>query len=124
MGAKKYKPELWCYAFPCPPVPELCPPICNNVCGNIYLDSPVTNLEIWKAETSRKVIITLSVFSSFASTSTIKVRITRNFGNCVELMVSPGNTASATVDNVKLITVSHENKDIVEGKYCFSICVY
>ncbi|WP_408675131.1 S-Ena type endospore appendage [Xenorhabdus szentirmaii] len=82
----------------------------------------MTNLTVWKEEISRKVTITISIFNNTVSTSMIKVNIIRNIGNSIETFIPPGNTLSVTTDDVKLITISQEGINIVEGKYCLEIC--
>jgi len=115
-----------CIAFPphepCPPTSPIGNFICNKVCGNIFLNNQVSNLEIWKEEIPKKATITISVFNSNLSTSSIKITIVKNNKNPVELIIPSGNTSSATIDDAKSIIASQEIIGNIEGKYCLEIC--
>ncbi|HDR4948337.1 TPA: hypothetical protein QCR51_004926 [Bacillus cereus] len=115
-----------CIAFPvlepCPPCLSICDVICNKICGNILLNNQVMNLEIWKEEIPGKATVTVSVFNSAMSSSSIEVTVIRNTGSSVELVIPPGNTLSTTVNNVGSIIVAHEDIGIIEGKYCLDVC--
>ncbi|OLR23845.1 S-Ena type endospore appendage [Bacillus cereus] len=118
----KFKKPL-CLAFPIPEFPPqvpACHVICNQICGNIFLNNQV--LEIWKKEIIVRATVTISVFNSILSVSSIKVTVIRNAGNPIELMVPPGNTLSTTVGDVQSVMVSQETIGIVEGKYCLEVC--
>ncbi|QWI25680.1 hypothetical protein EXW34_31415 (plasmid) [Bacillus mycoides] len=115
-----------CIAFPvlepCPPCPSICDVVCNKICGNILLNNQVLNLEIWKEEIIGEATVSVSVFNSAISSSSIEVIVIRNIGSPVELVIPPGNTLSTTVNNVRSVIVSHEDIGIIEGKYCLDVC--
>ncbi|MGX5470145.1 S-Ena type endospore appendage [Bacillus toyonensis] len=125
-GRKNGKQQPLCIAFPapvsCPPCPSVCNIVCNEICGNILLNDQVMNLEIWKRETIGKSTVTVAVFNSTMSNSSIKVTIIRDIGNAVEFIVPFGNTLSTTVDDGKSVIVSQENVGSTEGKYCLEVC--
>ncbi len=80
------------------------------------------NLEIWKEVITGKATVTVSVFNRVISISPIKVIVIRNTGSLIELVIPPGNTLSTTVNDVKSVTVAHESKGIIEGKYSLEVC--
>ncbi|SFQ92694.1 hypothetical protein SAMN04487920_1527 [Bacillus mycoides] len=125
-GRKNCKQQPLCIPFPvsvpCPPCPSVCNIVCNEICGNILLNDQVMNLEIWKKETTGKSTVTVSVFNSVISYSSIKVTIIRDIGNPVEFIVPFGNTLSTTVDDGKIVIVSQESVGSTEGKYCLEVC--
>ncbi|WP_328007972.1 S-Ena type endospore appendage [Bacillus mycoides] len=125
-GRKNCKQQPLCIAFPppvsCPPCPSVCNVVCNEICGNILLNDRVMNLEIWKKETIGKSTVTVAVFNSTMSNSSIKVTIIRDIGNSVEFIVPFGNTLSTTVDDGKSVIVSQEKVGSTKGKYCLEVC--
>nr|WP_141522085.1 S-Ena type endospore appendage [Bacillus toyonensis] len=86
------------------------------------LNDRVMNLEIWKRGIIGKSTVTVAVFNSTMSNSSIKVTIIRVIGNPVEFIVPFGNTLSTTVDDAKSVIVSQENVGSTEGKYCLEVC--
>lgn len=66
--------------------------------------------------------MSVSVFNSIISNSSIEVTVIRNIGSSVELVIPPGNTLSTIVNNVKSVIVAHEDIGIIEGKYCLEVC--
>ncbi|MGW5983792.1 S-Ena type endospore appendage [Bacillus mycoides] len=115
-----------CIAFPelepIPLSPPICDVVCNKICGNILLDNQVMNLEIWKKEIIGEATVSVSVFNSIISNSSIEVTVIRNIGSSVELVIPPGNTLSTIVNNVRSVIVAHEDIGIIEGKYCLEVC--
>ncbi|WP_108672082.1 S-Ena type endospore appendage [Peribacillus acanthi] len=97
--------------------------ICNNICGNILLSDQVSELEIWKEKTDKEAFISITVFNCTHSSETLRVIVIRNEGMPVELNVPPGNTVSATVDNVKSVKVVSFCNGRVDGKYCLDVCL-
>lgn len=116
---------------PIPPPPDekdCCPPckeleiICNKLCGNLFLDHDMKNLEIWKKQLNEKAIVSVSVFNSAASTTFLRVTINRLGLSPVVFKVPRGNTLSATVEGATTITVDCEKEGVAEGTYCLEIC--
>ncbi|PEW52105.1 hypothetical protein CN431_01735 [Bacillus cereus] len=126
LGRKNGKQQPLCIPFPvsvpCPPCSSVCNVVCNEICGNILLNDQVMNLEIWKKEIIGKSTVTVSVFNSMISHSSIKVTIIRDTGDPIEFIVPFGNTLSTTVDDGKAVIVSQENVGSTEGKYCIEVC--
>lgn len=117
-----------------PPVPtpspdrDCCTPcneieiICSKLCGNIFLNQDVNNLEIWKKQLNKKVIVSVSVFNSTLSTAFIRVTVFRLGQSSVVFKVPRGNTLSATVEDATTISVFREEEGVAEGTFCLEVC--
>jgi len=97
--------------------------ICTSICGNVLLDQDVPEIVIWKKELNEKALVTISVFNSVWSTTSLRVLVIRWMENPVILNVPKGNTLSATVEDVISIWVIREGEGIAEGTFCLEICV-
>ncbi|MGE6379768.1 S-Ena type endospore appendage [Peribacillus muralis] len=115
---KTRSPEKSCF-----PIPNCDKKIfCTDICGNIHLDQDVHDLEIWKKELNEKTMVTVSVFNSAWSISSLQVFVVRMEGSPVVLNIPKGNTLSATIEDVISIFVVREEGGRVEGKFCLEIC--
>jgi hypothetical protein len=93
----------------------------GNICGNLQLNSQVSNLDIWEAYNEKDVTVFLSVYNSPASTDSIRVRAFRTDGSFLFFNVPPGNTGSGTVDHADRINVSRVNNGSIEGRFSLDI---
>ncbi|MDM5295331.1 hypothetical protein QUF81_19660 [Peribacillus simplex] len=98
------------------------PVVCNSTCGNLLLSDQVPNLKIWKERMLMKTTVTISVFNSAMSATSIKILVISNVGCPVEFTVPPGNTLSATVYDAESIIAFRINKGIAEGKFNLEVC--
>ncbi|MEB9626407.1 hypothetical protein P4J20_32345, partial [Bacillus cereus] len=126
---QKRKEECLPIAFP--PCPPPCPPpvkceertmVCNNTCGNFLFQDSITSLKIWEKEISKEVTITIVVFNSAYSSSSIEVVIGKEIGNPITFLVPLGGSLSRTVENANFVKITGENGKRVDGKFCLDIC--
>jgi selenophosphate synthase len=96
----------------------------HEIWRNILLKNSLRKLKIWQEKIQREATITITVFNSSKSTSSIKVIVTRNIGEPVDFTASLRNTLSATIEDAKTITVMCKSAvtDICEGEFCLEVC--
>ncbi|TKH24981.1 hypothetical protein FC697_06905 [Bacillus wiedmannii] len=131
---QKRKEDCLPIAFPpCPPLFPPCPPpvkceegtmICNNTCGNFLFQDNITSLKIWEKEISKEITITIVVFNSAYSNSSIEVVIGKEIGNPIVFLVPLGGSLSRTVENANFVRITGVNGKRVDGNFCLDICFF
>ncbi|MGA4467086.1 S-Ena type endospore appendage [Bacillus mycoides] len=107
---------------PCSKPHEECKVICNTICGNFLFRDTITCLEAWEERIHQVITVTLTVFNSVNSLSSVEVMIEQNTGEEILFTVPIGNSISKTLKNVRAITICRMEQGNAEGKFCLDIC--
>ncbi|PEQ68075.1 hypothetical protein CN469_04330 [Bacillus cereus] len=96
--------------------------VCNNICGNFLFKDTIRSLKLWEKEVSKKMTITLVIFNSIYSDSSIEVSIKKEIGNSITFSVSPGSSLSRTVENAYAVDIFNVNGKQADGNFCLDTC--
>lgn len=96
--------------------------VCNNICGNFLLRGGTTFLKAWEEEISKDVTISITVFNSAHSSSSVEVRVVRGQGNPVVFTVPPGSSLSRTIEGSHSVTIRRISEEQADGKFCLDVC--